>query len=185
MKTPLRLLLIAPAFAGLAACSQDEPPATVATDANRLAFNDFENVLGWGDLNTSNITNERAHSGKYSVKVGPDNEYGTGYSRELGLMSPHKPSQLTVSAWVWVPDRTATASLVVTLNRSASDETKVFYSRIELLQEIKHFQEWEHISKTFTLPDTVAVTNQFKFYLWRNGSPQNVYVDDMEIRRDR
>ncbi|WP_201977650.1 carbohydrate binding domain-containing protein [Hymenobacter rubidus] len=162
----------------LAACSDKDAAAVQGTVVTR---NDFESIQGWNGTDDATISSERAHSGKYAVRVGPANEFGYTYIRSLGKMSIAKVKAVTVSAWVWVPSAQATSSLVVEITHSPEINKPVFYGRMPLVDAVKKFKEWQQVSQTFTLPDSVQTTNQFKCYLWRAGATENVYADDITI----
>ncbi|GAC1375803.1 MAG: hypothetical protein NVS3B25_16580 [Hymenobacter sp.] len=180
MNTPrlLRLSLLAGAGPLLAGCAQSGDPAVNGTLVTR---NDFENVLGWGGNAEASISAERAHSGKYAVRVGPQNEFGYTYIQTLGKMSTARTKAVTVSAWVWVPGAQAASSLVLAVARSPEINTPVYYGRISLPTAVKKFKDWQLVSQTFTLPDSVQATNQLKCYLWRAGATENVYADDLTL----
>ena len=162
----------------LASCSGKEDAVAQGTV---LTHNDFENVQGWNGVDEATISSERAHSGRYAVRVGPANEFGCTYIRSLGKMSVAKIRAVTVSAWVWVPSAQATSSLVVEIAHSPEVNKPVFYGSIPLISAAKKFREWQQVSQTFTLPDSAQATNQFKCYLWRAGSTENVFTDDITI----
>ncbi len=161
----------------LASCSGKGDAVATGTVVTR---NDFESVLGWNGTADASVTTERAHSGKYAVRVGPQNEFGCTYTQSLGRMSVAKIKTVTVSAWVWVPSAQATSSLVVAIARSPELNTPVFYGTIPLTTA-KGFKDWRQVSQTFTLPDSVRDTNQLKCYLWRAGATENVYADDISL----
>lgn len=146
-----------------------------------VTHNDFESVLGWNGIADASLTTEKAHSGKYAVRVGPENEFGYTYIQTLGKMSVPKVKAITLSAWVWVPSAQAASNLVVSIAHSPEVDKPVFYGTIPLATEAKKFKEWQQVSQTFQLPDSVQTTNLLKSYLWRAGSTENVYVDDMTL----
>ncbi|MBD2723437.1 carbohydrate binding domain-containing protein [Hymenobacter armeniacus] len=162
----------------LASCSSKGDTVTKGTLVTR---NDFESVLGWGGNADASITTEQAHSGTHAVKVGPQGEYAYTYIQNMGKMSNAKIKDLTVSAWVWLPNQQASSSLVVAINHSAERGTPVFYKTIVLPTSVKKFKEWQLVTETFALPDSVQATNQLKCYLWGMGTKENVYADDITI----
>ncbi|WP_345119849.1 carbohydrate binding domain-containing protein [Hymenobacter antarcticus] len=147
-----------------------------------ITHNDFESVLGWNGNTDGSVTTERAHSGKYALAVGPQAEYSYTYSSILGKMSTAKIRTITLSAWVWVPSDQVPGSLVLAIAHSPERSTPVFYGDISLAKEVKKFKEWQQVSRTFTLPDSIQDTNQLKCYLWRAGNSENVYADDIALR---
>ena len=177
-KRLLTPLSIAVAVAGVAlvSCSRND-----GTEGAIVTRNDFENVLGWGGNTDASITTEQAHSGKYAIKVGAQNEYGYTYIQTLGNMSTARVKKLTVSGWAWLPDKGATSQIVVSIAHSADKNSPVFYGSFALPDEVKKYKSWQQISHTFTLPDSVQATNQLKCYLWRTSVNETVYVDDLTL----
>jgi hypothetical protein len=170
------LFLLAGTSLLLVSCSkEDKVKGTLVTR------NDFEAVLGWGGNNDISVTAEKAHSGKYSVKISPQNEYAYTYAQTLGNMSPAKMKTLTLSAWVWMPSAQAASSLVISITRSPLLSTPVFYGGVDLPKEVTKYKSWQHITKTFTLPDSVKSDNLLKCYLWRANTGETVYADDMML----
>ena len=170
---------LAAAGLGLGACSSsgsEEWPAGVITR------NDFENVQGWGGANEAGVTTEKARSGKYSICVNPQTEFSYTYIRQLGQMSSGKPKKLTVTAWAWVPDKDAKASLILEIKHSPEKGTQVLYDGTELSSTVRSFKSWEQVTKTYVLPDSVAAANVVKLYIWRGSSPRPVYMDDVSIK---
>ena len=143
--------------------------------------NDFESVIGWNGNSDASVTAERAHSGKHALVVGPQTEFSYTYIQTLGKMSTAKIKTLTVSAWVWAPNAQVPGSLVLSITHSPVRDTPVFYGSFALAKEVKKFKEWQQVSHTFALPDSVQDTNQIKCYLWRAGSNENVYADDLAL----
>lgn len=148
---------------------------------NLVTRNDFEAVLGWGGNADVSVTSEKAHSGKYSVKVGPQNEYGYTYVNTLGNMSTAKTKAITVSAWVWMPNNQQAATLALSVTRSPEQGASLFYGGIDLSKAVTKYNSWQKVSQTFTMPDTVRSMNQLKCYLWRTAANDNVYADDITI----
>lgn len=172
------LLLLVGASISFASCSKNEETITKGALVSR---NDFESVLGWGGNTDVSVTTDRAHSGKYAVKVGPQNEFGYTYIQTLGKMSTAKAKTVTVSAWVWMPSAQSASQLVLSITRSPERNTPVFYGSIGLPTVVKKFKNWQQVSQTFTLPDSVQSANQLKCYLWRTGTNENVYADDITL----
>ena len=162
----------------LASCAKKDEAVIKGT---LVTQNDFESVIGWNGNSDASVTAERAHSGKHALVVGPQNEFSYTYIRTLGKMSTAKIRTLTVSAWVWAPNDQVPGSLVLSITHSPERDTPVFYGSVALAKEVKKFKEWQQVSHTFALPDSVQDINQLKCYLWREGSNENVYADDITL----
>ena len=167
-------------LAGPWACSSDN---SATAPENVLARNDFENLLGWMGVTDPSIALDRAHSGHYAVKVGAGTEFGGTYIREMGQMAPIKPKTLKVRAWAWVPDSKNQGSIVLSISRPSDNDRALFYEAIGLAKAVKATKEWQLVEKTFPLPDDITSTDVLKVYLWRGGTPDAVFMDDIELSK--
>lgn len=165
----------------LALCSCGGQPA--GKPAGLLAENDFESLDGWasGVINPS-LNKEKAHSGVYSVKVNPGIDYSLGYNNQLGKVSATRIHKLRVHAWVNVPNDKAT-TLVVTEVKNPGQDKSIMWDGIDMIQEgkSKGFNKWIEVDKTLTLPESINYNSQLLFYLWRGGSTQPTYMDDVQL----
>ena len=59
--------------------------------------------------------------------------------------------------------------------------TSVYYDGLDLRKDVTKYKSWQHVSKTFTLPDSVQSTNLLKCYLWRANTNESVYADDIAL----
>lgn len=149
---------------------------------NRLASNDFETVEGWvGDVPFPSLTTDKAHSGKYSVRVGPGIEYSTGYSSEVGKVSPIKLTKMKVRSWVYLQGDSP--AILVTEVKNATDEKPLLWDGLELAKATRRRNEWVKVEKEISLPADIKPTTRLKVYLWSNGSNAPVYIDDLQIIR--
>jgi hypothetical protein len=153
------------------------------TSPENLVFgNDFDSLAGWIPENPS-LTQEKAHSGKYSIKVQQGIEYSLTYINLLGKISPTKVSKLRISAYVYVTKPSA-ATLVLQVTRSATDPTSIFNQGINFKDAVKQPGKWVKVSQVFTLPADAAATNQLKVYVWNSQNDNGVYVDDLEVSKE-
>ena len=182
MKKPFLLGVAVALATALGACSKDQsadlPEGTVTS-------NNFENVQGWGGANEASVTAEKAHSGRYSVMTKPGLDFGYTYVNTLGQMTGGKPKKMTISGWAWVPDKDANAALILDIKHSATNGSQVYYAGMELARTVKKFNEWQKVTKTFDLPDSIASINTCKIYMWRGSSPRPVYLDDVTIQLEK
>ncbi len=174
---------LALALAGLVSCGDgsgaDHP-------ANLLASNDFEAMEGWnGDAPTPpSLTREKAHSGNYAMRVGPDVEYASGYIGALGKLSPTRLSKVQVKAWVYVPGGEPAAALITqVMDPATPGAPPLLWDGLPLSKSVSKRSEWVQIEKTLTLPATVNPNCKLYVYLWRGTSPAVAYIDDMQILR--
>ncbi|MDQ2771822.1 MAG: hypothetical protein M3Y54_15140 [Bacteroidota bacterium] len=169
---PLSLLLVC--ILALASCSHSNSEA----DANLIAANNYEAVIGWGG-DTNSITREHAHSGHFAVKVDAAHEFGLGYGMKLGEATARKPHLLRISGWAYKTDDKSNARLgLQVFDMTAGKE--VFGDGISYA-DLKDVKKWVHISKDIKLPETVNSTQQLRVFLWRGGATSPAYVDDLRI----
>lgn len=167
------------ALAGLmASCSSDD--ALPAAGANTITTNDFESMMGWV-ANSETLTKEHAHSGKYALKVDAGHEYSLTYDAVLGQVSPRKLKKIRVTGWGMLPNEKATGVLSVQVTDPDQGNKGVFGEGIDLKEQIKDYNKWVKVSKEFTLPDEVTYTQHMKIFLWRAGSSEPAYIDDIAV----
>jgi hypothetical protein len=153
--------------------------------AGLLAENDFESLDGWSSgVNNPSLTKEQAHSGVYSVKVNPGIDYSLGYNNQLGKVSATRIHKMKLHAWVRLPNDKTTVLLVGEVKNEGAPKS-VVWEGLDLLKEAqtKGFDKWIEVEKTFDLPESVTYNSQLLVYLWRGGSTQPAYLDDLQISR--
>lgn len=164
----------------LAACGGSEP--AIDSDPNVLMHTDFEGLDGWLPSDkASTLTQEKAHSGNTSMKVDATHEYSLPFSEPLGLLHKSQPKKITVSAWTFVPDAQAAASLVVSVSDPAAPDKPLLWQAVILSKESKPYGEWKEVSQTIILPANVGPANKLSIYLWRTGGTSPVYADDIKV----
>lgn len=164
----------------LAGCSA--PPAETPASA-RLAANDFENLDGWlaDSPALATLTQEQAHSGRYSTRVSGGHDFGLGYSNTLARLAPEWPARLTVGAWVLLSGEQATGQLVMEIKNPGTATANLLWEGLELAQHVKVFNKWRYVEHTITLPAAARPDSRLLVYLWRANSRQPVYLDDLTI----
>ncbi|MFD2719384.1 carbohydrate binding domain-containing protein [Hymenobacter monticola] len=179
MKKYTLLLLTAAALAGCGDKDGGSRPA------NLLTGNDFEQMDGWmGDVPQPSLTKEKAHSGAYSVHVGPGIEYSNGFIGTLGKLSSTRLNQIKVKAWVYVPSGPTATSIVTSLVDPATPGAKpAMWDAMGLDKMVKKRNDWQEVEKTFTLPANVGPNYKLYVYLWSGGSQNVAYLDDIQFLR--
>ncbi|MBX0292556.1 carbohydrate binding domain-containing protein [Hymenobacter sp. HSC-4F20] len=162
---------------GLTACST--APATEET-GHRVTYNDFEAVDGWGPAVPS-LTTEKAHSGRFAVKVDNAVEYSLGYANLLGKASTARMRKLTVRGWARREGPDGSATLVVQVTDPAQGNQQLYWEPLHFAEQVKTPGQWEQISKEYTLPAGLQASHELKVYLWRNSAAQPAYLDDLTI----
>jgi hypothetical protein len=161
-----------------AGCSSDNASSTAPE--NQLMFSDFESLAGWAS-DAPSLTREKAHSGKYAIKVDNDIEYSLTYRNQLGNLSPTKLQKLRLTAYAYLTNPQSPVALTLQVVKSAQDGAGIFVQGIELGKEVKAANEWTKVSQVITLPQDVTAVNELRVYLWRAGATEPVYVDDVEL----
>ena len=163
----------------LAACGGNE--SVIDSDPNVLMHTDFEGLDGWLPSDkTRSLTQEKAHSGKTSMRVDATHEYSLSFSEPLGQLHDAQPKKIIVSAWTFVPDAQAAASLVASISNPASPDKPLLWQAIILSKESTPYGEWKEVSQTITVPANVGSANKLSIYLWRTSGTSPVYVDDIK-----
>lgn len=176
----LRLIAGSVLLMGMATCSS--PAKEEAVPANLVAKNDFEAVDGWGVVSTS-LTNAKAHSGRYSVKVDGGIEYSIGYRNTLLQVSNSKINKLHVRAWVLLSGTKAKAVLVVQIVNPAKNGEQVYWQALDIRAEVKTLNHWTQIDKDFDLPANISSNQELRVYMWRTSPNDTTYLDDVEITK--
>lgn len=175
-------LLFTTALGLLTACGEATKPTT--PDAAMLLDNDFEHSLGWGGVPQPSLTTARAHSGRVAVQASPEVPFSYTFASTLEELSPGKlPTQLELTGWVLRTAAGSTARLVVQVDASATDESRVFYTALPVAEAVPKFGEWAAVKLPFTLPATASGANRLKLYLWNDTGTSPTYLDDVVLRR--
>jgi hypothetical protein len=177
----LRLLIGGTLWVGAAACTRSDKPE--AALANLVAKNDFESVEGWG-VTSASLTTDKAHSGRYSVKVDPGIEYSIGYRNTLLRVSDIRIKKLHVHGWVRLSSFKAKAVIVVQITNPAKNNEQVYWQALDVRAEVKTINRWTQVDQDFDLPDTVSANHELHVYMWRTGPDDTTYLDDLEITKD-
>ena len=170
------------AAAALGSCrgsgSADDP-------INLLAGNDFETMEGWvGDYAFPALTEEKAHSGRFSVRVGPGVDYSNGYSNQLIKLSPIKMDKVRIRGWVFLP-RESVPAVLVTQVTDLGVEKPLLWQGLELAKATSARNKWVPIETVVTLPADSKRTSKLSVFLWSAGSSSPVYLDDLQVLRAR
>ena len=162
---------------GLAGCGS----ADTKNDPNLLVNTDFETLAGWlPEAQDATLTREKAHSGNYAIKVDGTHEYSLSYHAPLGRLHDTRIKKIKVSAWAFVPTGGSASLVTIVANPSAPNEKPLLWEPMELGKS-NAFGKWVEVSKVMTVPETAAATSTLTLYLWRSGSTQPVYLDDLRV----
>jgi len=144
--------------------------------------NDFESMAGWmGPTPSPSLTTEKAHSGKYALKVDGNTEFSLGYNNMLGMMSKARISKIKIEAWVFSPSAEAGALLVTTISDGVADHKPMLWDGFDVVKASDKHNEWVQVSKVIDVPASVNYSSHLGLYLWRNKGTLPTYIDDITI----
>lgn len=150
------------------------------TKERELMHTSFEEFVGWGPEILPQLSTEKAHTGKYSVRVDAQHQYSPTYRIELGQLCGHRPRRLTLSAWVWVPSFKEEAVIVVSISTPGDPYHPIFRKDV-YLTDGGPFQQWKYVSRDLDLPAGIHANNQLVIYLWQANATEPVYADDLRL----
>ncbi|MDO7847952.1 hypothetical protein Q5H92_16420 [Hymenobacter sp. M29] len=172
---PLPALLAAGLLA--AACSGSDGGKWVG---DYVTVNDFEAVRGWSDA--SALTRDHAHSGQYATYVDPGREYGITYDLPLGEASVHTLKGVAVEAWAYLPSPQAKATLEVQVPLPGEGNRMGFADRLVLAEQVTEGGKWMRVRKEFAFPAGLPAEAHLRIFLWRGGSAETAYLDDLKVK---
>ena len=117
-----------------------------------------------------NQSNEKVHSGKYSLKLTKDNMYGMNFK----LNNVKKGDNFRISVWRFATD----SSGVIVATAKSSNE--FYISGNNIIKSEKN--GWQLIELKFSIPKFLT-DNFLGIYLW-NNSNKDIYFDDLEVIRN-
>lgn len=151
-----------------------------------MMSNDFETLHGWlPDPQNPTLTSEKAHSGKYSIKVDNTYEYSLTYATALGRLHNSRIKQIKIEAWVFVPSPKTPVVLVTAINQADVKAKPLVWEALDLNEAVKgQYGKWVKVTKDITVPAEATFNSSLSLYLWRNGGVSGpTFLDDIVIRR--
>ena len=140
--------------------------------------NDFEHMSNW--ISEGSLTTERAHSGRYAVKVDKEHPFSITYRRTIGDMFAQRPRRMQLSAWVWVAAPQDDAVIAFNLNPPAGSSQPMFSTKLYLADNWP-YRRWVHVSRDIDLPAEYSSQSQLAIFLWHNSAQNTVYADDWKL----
>lgn len=139
---------------------------------------DFEQAdeafgVGQQSLDTLNSV-----SGRYSMRLNPENEWGPGIKTTTGEAGLRYPSKVKITAKV-LADSTLTDSPVVLTITDRFGKQYVWVSG-----KMEHFVvagEWSTVFLTADLPHPSSINDELKVFIW-NRDHRTLWIDDFSIR---
>ena len=152
------------------------------SDDTVLMHNDFESLTGWlGQAPQPSLTTERAHSGRYSLKVDKATEFSLSYATTMGQLSTSRLTKLKLDAWVFAPSADAGALLVTNFSDGIPTHKALLWNGFDVVKASQQYGEWVHVSQVLDMPAALTADTQLGIYLWRNKGELPTYLDDLTI----
>ncbi len=172
-------LLVLPGLWAVAGCQPRGGRS--ATKQRELMHTSFEEMAGWAPEIAPTLTTVKVHTGKYAMRVDPQNAYSFTYRSSLGALCPgHRPRRLTLSAWVWVPRFQDNAVIVASISNPADPDHPIL-SKYLYLNDSGPFGQWKYVSRDLDLPAGIHSNTQLVIYLWKVNANAPVYADDLRL----
>ena len=168
-------------LSGLAATGCHPRDGRTETRPRELMHTSFEEFVGWGPEVAPLLATDKAHSGKFSIRVDPQHPYSPTFRAALGKLCPtHRPRRLTLSAWVWVPSYQDQAVIVAAIANANDLDHPIFRKNI-YLTDIGPLRKWKQVSRDLNLPPDIRANSQLTIYLWKSNANEPVYADDLQL----
>ena len=156
----------------VASCGSDNQTAD-----DGVYFQDFDNLKMWG-RDEWNLNSEIAHSGDFSAKTDTNMEYSQTFEMDYGYAKSKGYKAMQVTAWLYVTNMNAKASLVSSIESSAGSSA---YETADIKNFITAPNHWEKISTFLKFPEKVMEGSRLKVYLW-SPNKAKIYVDDVTVK---
>ena len=145
-----------------------------------LARTDFEGFRGWAPAMLPQLATDKAHSGKFSLRVDPQHPYSPTFRAGLGQLFSHRPRRITLGAWVWVPGFRDDAVLVMAITNPDDPDNPVFRKEV-YLNDSSPFGAWKWVSRDLDIPlnTNFSSRSQLVVYLFAKDVTSPVYADDL------
>jgi len=146
----------------------------------KLMYSSFEELPSWHESPPATLVTDKAHTGRYAIRVDAASPYSPTYRVRLGALSKHRPRRLTVSAWVWVPGSEDDALLVAAITNPTDPDHPIFTKNV-FLTDSGPFQKWKKVSRSLDLPREIHADYELVLYLWYGNAQHPVYLDDITL----
>lgn len=145
-------------------------------------YNDFENTIGWVDINCNN-------SGSVTQRFGKDSKGCIHISSKFpfGYMFRAKFSELFNEAIYRTEIKLSckknsskldSCGLVCSIENNTG---QILYWQELNLKEFEKEKEWFDLEKKFNVSAFSASENKINVFVWNHSSTQDIFVDDLNI----
>lgn len=139
--------------------------------------NGFETSDLWGS-DISLLSSEKRQSGKYSIKMDTNIEYGPTFHTKVNELKISTPIKIRVDLQAWLPDSLSDASLVISLEDKQGKTYGWAATDFSLYLEKG---KWGTVYFTYLLSNVQSPNDKIGIYIWK---PKKgiVYFDNVRIR---
>lgn len=156
----------------LTACSPGQP--------RLVFFSDFEQFEGWVSPLPAFLTTEQAHSGQYSYRMGPREEFGPGYATTFEK-NGFVPRRLRLSGWAYLPSGRIRSTILV-INVQCHGRRPDVWEGMDIDESVARYQVWVPLQKHIRLPDDLLPSDELKFYVWHSDvNGELTFLDDLKL----
>jgi hypothetical protein len=141
----------------------------------RVFVNDCEGGEIWGQMNS--LSDERAHSGSKSARIGMDNAFSVTFTRAIPDLDSAYLDSVAVSFWLFQEALAPLASIAI---EAGGDETGNMWDTTALRRYTQVTGTWTRVEVRLPLRPELPKAEVVKVYLY-NPSPFLVWADDLRI----
>jgi hypothetical protein len=149
-------------------------------EEDTLMRNDFDHLSGWLE-NIPSLTQDKAHSGAYSVVVKPGVERSLSYDITLGQLSSTRPYKIRISAWALRTGDQQAAKLVVEIKDPDKEGAQVLRDSIDLGKKVQKLNTWQRVEHIIAVPPLVPASSHIMVYMQGVKTGQPTYLDDLAL----
>lgn len=149
----------------------------VQNDFRTLADMNFESPITRQDQ--QNLTQEAAHSGKSSYRLGSSEEYGPGASAIFSAMNPESTFPMRIEASVYVYTKQKPVTNQVSLVISCENHGKPYVYQTSDLGTNMAAGSWTKLTTWINMQESKSPNDNIKVYLWHRGKDE-LFVDDLK-----
>lgn len=150
------------------------------TEAHFDYFTNYDQYLGFLPDDIRVIKSTVAHSGNFVSKMDTVFPYSLGLVRKWGELTAAHIQQIDVNCWVY-PTQVNQPIYIICSYDYPGNPKPVYYEFYDAIKNLPKANEWQQVTATFYLPDTIDPNLTFKMFLW-NKAIEPAYVDDFGVQ---
>ena len=152
-------------------------PEELKSDSAVVFKNDFDPAKEWFDMNT--LSEENAHSGKHSSKIGGDVNKSVSFSKKITDVFPSPDSSCYVQAklWAWIESNKTDAQIVISFEHEGKSYS---WNTYYIANQIAEEKKWTSCIANVRIPKMMSPNDLVWVYVLKGNKPV-VYLDDFEI----